>query len=309
MTEPPTTGRDNLRACLTMAAGMAFFAFEDLFLRNSARALPPGQVLAMMGGAGGAVFWALAFSRGERVFHAGFRHPAVMLRNFGEGAGSLVYILSLASLPLSLNAALLQTAPLALTAGAALFLGETVGWRRWTAVVVGFAGAMLIVRPGTEGYQPAAIFTLMTVVLLTARDLATRRIPASVGTAQLTVWAYGAIAAAGFVLMAFDGQPVVMPARGLWDDLAGALVAGLLGYYAITAATRLGQASVVAPFRYTRLLFSFVLAVLVLGERPDALTLIGVAIIVGSGLYAFARAAARARAAVPPTDATAGKVR
>jgi drug/metabolite transporter (DMT)-like permease len=306
MTAPPTSGRDNLRACVLMAVGMAFFAFEDYFLRTAARGLPPGQVLALMGVAGGAVLWALAARRGERIVSAQFRHPAVVVRNLGEGVGSLVYILALASLPLSLNAALLQTAPLALTAGGALILGEVVGWRRWAAVVVGFAGAMLIVRPGSADYQPAAILTLMTVLLLTGRDLATRRVPATVGTAQLTVWAYGAIGSAGFVLMAFDGRPVAMPGPEIWDDLAGALASGLLGYYAITAATRLGEASVVAPFRYTRLIFSFLLAVVVLGERPDALTLIGVAVIVGSGLYAFARQAAHARATRGPASRRGG---
>jgi drug/metabolite transporter (DMT)-like permease len=303
MTAERTSGRDNLRACLMMAAGMGLFAFEDLFLRTAARGIPPGQVLAMLGFGGMAILTVLAVSRGERLVSPHIRHPAVVARNLGEGFGSLVYILALASLPLSLNAALLQTAPLVLTAGAAIFLGETVGWRRWTAVIVGFGGAMLIVRPGTDAFRPAVILTFLTVVLLVGRDLATRRIPAEVGTAQLTVWAYGAIGSAGLVLMAFDGLPAVWPRGADLASFAAALGSGLFGYYAVTAASRLGEASVVAPFRYTRLIVSFLLAFMVLGERPDGWTLTGVAIIVGSGLYAFARQAALAR--IRPDDGQA----
>ncbi len=288
---------DNLRACLMMAGGMACFAFEDLFLRRSALALPPGQVLASMGAAGALIFAVIARRRGHAILSRDLLLRPVMIRNIGEGAASMAFILALALLPLSLNAALLQTAPLTLTAGAALFLGEPVGWRRWAAVAVGFTGVLLIIRPGTEAFRWPVLLTLACVILLTARDLATRVVPAHVGTPQLTTWAYLAIIPAGIALMLALGQAPVAPKMANAGDLVAALLCGVVGYYLITAATRLGEASVVAPFRYARLVFSLLLAILVLGERPDHWMLLGVAIVIGSGLYTFAREAARRRGA------------
>ncbi|MFN0115740.1 MAG: DMT family transporter [Paracoccaceae bacterium] len=296
--------RSNLRACLAMTLGMAFFGAEDLFLRNSALALPPGQVLATMGAGGFLLFAALARQQGQPLVSRAFLHPTVMIRNLGEALASMAFILALSLLPLSLNAALLQAAPLVLTAGAALFLGERVGWRRWAAVGAGFGGVLLIVRPGTGDFQWPVLLTLFSVLMLTARDLATRRAPADIGTAQLTAWAYAAIVPAGLSLMLLMGQAPVRPQASSAVDLIGALLCGVFGYYAITAATRLGEASVIAPFRYTRLVFSLALAIVVLNERPDALTLAGAAIVIASGLYTFAREARRRRGAALRMDAS-----
>jgi drug/metabolite transporter (DMT)-like permease len=121
--------------------------------------------------------------------------------------------------------------------------------------------------------------------------------PADIGTFQLVTWAYIALVPAGLVLMVLAGDE---PGRVLptgWIDLTVALISGLFGYYAVTAATRLGEAAVIAPFRYTRLVFALMLAMLFLGERPGPAMLIGAALIIGSGLYTFTREQMRARAA------------
>lgn len=286
---------ENSRAALLMVGSMAFFAIEDLFLKRSAEAMPPGQVLALTGGAGALVFWALAARQRQPVWTREALRGMPLVRTLAEAAAAMLYILALAWAPLSMTAAILQASPLVVVAGAALFLGERVGWRRWVSILVGFAGVLVILRPWDAAFDPVGLLTVACVLVLAVRDLSTRVMPARIGTFQVAAWAYLGLVPAGVALMAGLGQPWVTPTPAQWGGLAGALVSGLFGYYAVVAAMRLGEVSVVAPFRYTRLVFSVLVAVIFLAERPDGWTLAGAAIVVGSGLYAFARERARKR--------------
>jgi drug/metabolite transporter (DMT)-like permease len=297
---PAPRATDNSRAALMMVASMAFFAVEDLFLKRSAEALPPGQVLALTGGAGALVFWALAASRRQPILTVEALRGVALLRTLAEAAAAVLYILALALAPLTMTSALLQASPLVVVAGAALFLGETVGWRRWASILVGFAGVLVILEPWDASFDPTGLLTVACVLVLAVRDLATRVMPVRIGTFQVATWAYLGLVPAGVALMAGMGQGFVWPTPGQWAGLGGALVSGLFGYYAVVAAMRLGEVSVVAPFRYTRLVFAMVVAMIFLGERPQGSTLLGAAIVVGSGLYAFARERARKRASLMP---------
>lgn len=288
---------DNAAATLMMVGSMAAFAVEDLFLKRAAMALPPGQVIAMMGAGGVLVFWLFAALKRQPILTLRALRGAPLLRALSEAGATMLYITALALIPLSINSALLQASPLVVTMGAALVLGERVGWRRWTAIAVGFAGVLIVLQPWNAAFQAAGLLTVLCVVVLAARDLSTRAMPVDIGTFQLVTWAYLALVPAGLVLMALggDGFAPIDPTR--WFDLALALMSGLIGYYAVTAATRLGEAAVIAPFRYTRLVFALVLAMLFLGERPGPAMLLGAALIIGSGLYTFTRERMRARAA------------
>lgn len=295
---PPraTDAADNSRAALLMVGSMAFFAVEDLFLKRSAEALPPGQVLALTGAAGACVFWALAAGQRQSVVSRDALRGMALVRTLAEAGAAMLYIVALALAPLTMTSALLQASPLVVVAGAALFLGEKVGWRRWASILVGFLGVLVILKPWDADFDPTGLLTVACVVLLAARDLATRVMPTRIGTFQVATWAYLGLVPAGTALMAGMGQSFVVPTPGQWAGLGGALVAGLFGYYAVVAAMRLGEVSVVAPFRYTRLVFAMVIAMIFLGERPEASTLLGAALVVGSGLYAFGRERARKRA-------------
>ncbi len=285
----PSPAAENSRAAALMIGSMAFFAVEDLFLKRVAEALPPGEVLALTGGVGGLVFWALAARRRERVLSMDALRGVPLLRSLSEAGAAMLYIVALALAPLSMTAALLQASPLVVVAGAALFLGETVGWRRWASVVVGFIGVLVILSPWNADFDPTGLLTVGCVLVLAVRDLSTRLMPARIGTFQVSAWAYLGLVPSGILLMAIMGQGFVWPSPMQWAGLGGALVAGLFGYYAVVAAMRLGEVSVVAPFRYSRLVFSVALAMIFFGERPDLSTYIGAAIVVASGLYAFAR--------------------
>lgn len=297
---PPAAGEpmsqfhssQNLRGIALMAASMALFAAEDMFLKFSAQGLPTGEILLITALFGWAFFSGLARSEGRRTVTRAALHPAVLLRCAGEMVGTMAYITALASVPLATVSAVLQAMPLAVTMGAALFMGEKVGWRRWTAIATGFAGVLLVIRPGLDGFRPAALWVLVTVGGLGLRDLASRAIPAETSTAQVSAWGLASVTALGALMLAF--QTPVLP--GLWQSamLFGVILFGTAGYWAITAATRTGEVSVVSPFRYTRLIFAITIGALVFAEYPDGLTLLGAAVIIGSGLYSFARERARA---------------
>ena len=284
---------DNTRATLLMVGSMLGFAFEDLFLKRAASVLPPGQVIAMMGAAGAACFWLVAWRRGEPILCRAALSAPALIRAVSEAVATVLYVTALALIPLSINSALLQASPLVVTMAAAVFLREPVGWRRWSAILVGFTGVLVILRPFGESFEIAGLLTVACVIVLAARDLATRVMPASIGTFQLTTWAYLGMVPAGLILMVISRTLPQTPDPARLLDLTGALVTGLVGYWAVTAAMRLGEVSVVAPFRYTRLVFSMILAMVFLGERPDALTYAGSALIIGSGLYTFWREARR----------------
>jgi len=281
---------ENLRGSVLMVLAMAGFALEDMFIKRLAEAMPVGQIIMAIGLGGAAIFAAICARRGRRLFTRDLLARPVLLRNTGEMAGTMCFVTAIALTPLSSASAILQATPLAVTLGAALFLGEPVGWRRWSAILVGFAGVLMVVRPGLAGFAPASLFAVGAVIGLALRDLATRAVPAAISSMQLSAYAFATLVPTGAILLAF-GEGAVMPAAVQLRDLGLALGCGVAAYYAIVAAMRVGEVAVVTPFRYTRLVFALVIGVAVFAERPDAWTLAGAAVIVASGLYTLMREA------------------
>ena len=295
---------DNLRGSILMVLAMLGFAIEDMLIKQMAGALPTGQILAMLGLGGGIIFAMACRMQGESLLGRDVMHPMVLLRNVGEVFGTVGYVSAVVLTPISSASAIFQATPLFVTLGAALFLQESVGWRRWAAIAVGFCGVLLIIRPGLDAFQPASLFAVQGVIFLGIRDLATRRIPRSVSSMRLSTYAFAVIVPTGLILMAIMGDQFIIPSGTDTYRVAGSVAAGVLGYYALVTATRLGDMSHIAPFRYARLVFALIVGTTVFGERPDAATLIGAAIIVGSGTYAAIREGQRRRASL----ATAGAI-
>ena len=280
---------DNLRGAVLMALAMAGFAVEDMFIKLLADALPVGQILVLLGLGGALAFGVIAHRNGQAVLSPALLTRALLLRNTAELIGTIGFVLGFVLGSLATASAILQAAPLFVTLGAVLFLGEKVGWRRWSAIAVGFFGVLLIVRPGLSAFEPASLFALIGVIGLAGRDLATRVIPRTVSSTQISSWAFAMLVPAGLFLMAAMQEPPVLPDLLQAATLGAALGVGVLAYYAIVASMRVGELSFVTPFRYTRMLFALIVAMLVFGERPDALTLIGAAIIVAAGLFTLWR--------------------
>ena len=284
-------GSENFRAALLMIASMVFFAFEDMFIKLLTAQMPYAQVLRLIGVIGGLSFWAVLRLRGGRLFTRDLCNPALVLRNLGEALGSVLFVSALALGELAPTAAIMQALPLVIVMGAALFLGEPVGWRRWSAIGAGFFGVLLVIRPGIDGFSATSLLALLAVLCFAARDIVTRRVPAHVHSLQLSASAFLGLALVSIPMALVLGQRPVLPDAWQWLQVAGCLTVGVLGYGLLVSATRLGEASALAPYRYVRLVFALVLALIVFHERPDTLTLLGAAVIVASGAYAMWREA------------------
>lgn len=292
---------ENRKAAIMMIGAMGAFAFEDLFLKQAAGTMPPGQVLVMNGLIGGFTFVALALRNREPVFSLRALRGIALVRNLAEAVAAYTYLYALAVVPLALVAALLQATPLVVTAGAALFLGETVGWRRWSAIIAGFIGVLIILDPWSSGFSLTSIALLFSVAALALRDLVTRRLPADLGTMSVSAWGVLASVPAGFALMWTHGTSFAWLDGASWTLLLSAVCFGVIGYYMVIEAMRIGEVSAVAPFRYSRLVFAVILAMIFLGESLTLNVIIGSAVVILSGVYMFARA--RIRKARLPEEA------
>ncbi|MEL7151606.1 MAG: DMT family transporter [Pseudomonadota bacterium] len=284
---------NNTKAIVLMIGAMAAFALVDMFVKLASATQSAGQIIALTSAATFCLFAAWELRLGGRLFRRDALNPVLLIRSAGEVIGSIGIVMALALAPLASVAALGQAQPLAVTLGAALFLGETVGWRRWLAVALGFLGVLIIMRPGLGDFDPNLLWVLLYIFGLAARDLASRRIPGHVSTQFAVAWAMLPMALAGALMMPFQEGWHPVDGLGLFY-LTGVTLAAAAALWMITTALRTGEVSSVAPFRYTRILFALVIAFVVFSEVPDMFTLAGAALIVGSGLYAFFRERQRA---------------
>lgn len=277
---------DNQRGAVFMVASMAGFAIEDVFLKAAVKFVPLGEALALYGALGLLAFVALTLWRGEPVFAPAFLSRPILIRSGFEVTGRLFYALAFTLTPLTSATAILQATPLLVVAGAALVFGEKVSLSRWLAILCGFAGVLLILRPGFDGYSALSLLAVVGMIGFAGRDLATRAAPPALSNMQLGVAGFTMLTLVGIGLLVVKGGGhwPTWPIAGL---LSGATVSGVAAYYALTIAMRTGEVGAVTPFRYTRLVFALILGVAVFGERPDALVLLGSAIVVGSGVFAL----------------------
>ncbi|SLN42394.1 Riboflavin transporter [Pseudoruegeria aquimaris] len=278
----------NLRGILLMIAAMAGFALADMFIKLATATLPSGQILMVMGAGGAALFATLCLYRRIPMASKAFFHPMILTRNLSEAVGGASFVTAFALTDLSTTSAIMQASPLIITMGAALFLHEPVGPRRWFAIGLGFLGMLIVIRPGLSGFEAASLFAVAGVVALSIRDLATRATPDHIPTPLMAVYAFLLLVPTGAAILPFEGPPAWPDGTtSLW--LGAMILFAFLGYFAVTASVRSGALGVIAPFRYSRIVFAMILGIAVFGERPDGFTWLGTALIVGSGLYAFLR--------------------
>ena len=283
--------RATLRGCALMTASMACFACEDALIKSLGGRVPAAQIIWMLGLGGTFALGALLLARGRALWAPGLGGRRVALRTLADAAGAAMFVPALVLVPLATASAVIQATPLVVALGAALFLGQRVGPRRWAAIAAGFGGVLLILRPGGAAFDPAVLLAVGGMLALAVRDLATRGLPPTLSGMHLSMLAFAAIVPAGAALQLALGQPVVAPTAPQWAILGGCLAFGLTGYVAIVGATRAGDIAVVSSFRYARMLFALALAALFFGERPDAATLAGIAVVVAAGLYTLVREA------------------
>lgn len=210
-----------------------------------------------------------------------------ILRAFCLMASTACNLTAVTLLPLTVTGSIAFTMPLMLSALSVPLLGESVGWRRWTAIVVGFLGIIIIVRPGTEAFHPAALLTLAAALFTALYFLLTRKLARhdSIATQQLYS---GLVATICFAPLAF--------LQWTWptDSVGWALffligTFGFVGHQLSTTAHSLAPAALLAPFAYTQIVWLTAVSWLVFEQPPDVWIFVGAPIIIGSGLYIWLR--------------------
>ena len=279
---------DNQRGAALMIASMTAFTLNDACMKALGAELPLFQAIFLRGVLASVALYGLVRFYGRLSLPVGAKDRwLVALRTACEVGAAFFFISALFNMPIANVTAILQALPLTVTLAGAVFLREPVGWRRWLAILVGFAGVVLIVRPGTDGFTLYSVYALLAVVCVTVRDLAARRMSAGVPSttaaffAALGVAVLGAIGSIGSEWVAVSAGSV-----GLLVLATGFLVVAIL---TSVMTMRVGDLAVVTPFRYTSLLVALILGLVVFGEWPDALTLIGAGVIIAMGLFTIWR--------------------
>jgi len=285
----------NLRGILAMTAATSVFIVNDMLMKLVAETAQPVQAIGVRGVF--ATLWvglALAWSGAWRQL-GGLSDGRIVLRTGIEVVGTFAYLLALFHIPIGVATAINLAVPLALTALAVIFLKEDVRWRRWAAVIAGFVGVLLVIRPLPGEFNLWSWLVLGATFLHAARDLLTRLVPQRIPSLIITFATAAAVAIAGCGWAAVQGwQPMSSREIGL-IALASVLVAA--GYQLVIVAMRVGEVSVVGSFRYSSIVWALLIGWIVWGEVPDLWGAVGIAIIVGSGLYILHRESVRAERA------------
>ena len=280
---------DNLRGILLMCASMLAFVLNDTLVKAVTHAgMPLFQAITLRGMVATLALLVIAWrSGGLNLWPAGRDRVYLGLRTVGEIGASLFFLLALVHMPLANLSAIMQSLPLAVTLAAAALLGAPIGWRRLVAISVGFVGVMIIIRPGAAEFDQWSLMGLGSVAFVVLRDLATRQFSRSLPSTTGAIWASLSVMLMGLAGIAFQGwQPVSLTGVA---EILGAAAFLIIGYISAIKVMRVGDLGVVAPFRYTSLLWAIVMGWLLFGTLPDGWTVLGSAIVVASGLYMLVR--------------------
>jgi drug/metabolite transporter (DMT)-like permease len=279
---------ENLRGILLMCASMAAFTINDTFMKSVTVTLPLYQTITLRGliavvGLGLLVILSRAYR-----FRLNRRDGwLILLRSLADVAATITFLTALLHMPLANLSAILQALPLFITLAAALIYGDKIGWRRMTAILVGLIGVLIIIRPGTEGFDRWALLGIASVACVVVRDLSVRPIQGELPSALVALGAAVAVTTMGVIGAGLQGvEPMTLTEAG---KVLGAGLFLIVGYLTSVMAMRNGDIGLVAPFRYTSLLWAIALGFLVFGNLPDGWTLFGATIVVGAGIFTLLR--------------------
>lgn len=282
----------NIQGAIYMVLAMFGFTVNDLFVKIIGLSLPLFEIIAVRGlfiCFFLALWWLFMRAKHRNPAPPSLHHwPKILFRALMEVLATIAFLMGLVRIPFADVSAVMQSLPLAVTAGAVVFLGEVVGWRRWAAILVGFVGVLIIIRPGTLSFDPAILLIVLSVVFAAARDLVTRTLPKQVDSYWVTVAT--AVMVVVFAVVATSTtaqwQVVTLKQYALMLSAAAFLI---VGYQCIIKAMRVGEVASVTPFRYSSLLWAVAFGYFLFGEVPDTYTVLGSVLVVGTGLFAWYR--------------------
>lgn len=276
-----------LRAGLFMVLAMASFVTNDTCIKTIGQSLPVGEIVAIRGTLSTLFIAAVCARQGVLGHWSLILTGPVLARAMLDLIGTLLFVTSLMHMQIANLTAIMQAVPLAVAFLSAVFLGERVGLGRWTAIVMGFIGVLMIVKPSPSSFTAYEGFALTIVFSLGCRDIITRRIPARVPTLIVALANAVFVSAGGLAMSLFEG----FIAPQVWQ-LGLLLLASLFlasGYTFMVATLRLGDLSATAPFRYSILVFAILSGALIFGEFPDRIAILGMILIAATGLIAAHR--------------------
>lgn len=278
---------DNQRGALFMILSMTLFTLNDACMKTVGQHLPLFQALFLRGIGTSLCLLLIARHMGHLRFDIARRDwGLIALRTGAEAAAAWFFLTALFYMPMGNVSAILQSLPLTVTL-ASWMLGEPVGWRRFLAIGIGFIGVLLIVQPGSAGFTHYSVYALLSVLCVTIRDLAARRMSRQVPSVLIALAAaFGVCLFAGAGSLFVEWQTIDLT-TGL--ALGGAMLFVIGGYVFSVSAMRVGEIGFVAPFRYTSLVVALILGFLIFNEWPDGLTLTGAGIVVATGLFTLYR--------------------
>ena len=278
----------NLTGALYMSLSMAAFTINDVFVKLAAETVPLFQLVFLRGIVTTALLAvAVHLTGGLRFEIPHGDRGKVAWRTVAEVAAMVAFLTALINMPIANATAILSALPLAVTLGAAVFLRHPVGWRRLSAIGIGFLGVMLIVQPGTDGFNAYALFALLAVVIITGRDLVTRTFSAEVPSMTVAVITAGGVCVFGGVMSIFTPWVALAPREVLLILAASVFIIG--GYVFSIMVMRIGEIGFTAPFRFSALIFALILGLLVFGEWPNGLAMTGAVVVVATGLFTLWR--------------------
>ncbi len=273
----------NRRGIVCMVGAMACFVTNDALVKFASQSMPSGQLIFIRGLMSVLLVLGLAHALGATASLREATRGWVAGRAVVDAIATMLYLGSLFHLPIGNATAINLAAPLFMTLFAAIFMAERVRGARWLAVCAGFLGVLLVIQPRAEGFNYYALVCLVGTLFHAARDLMTRRIHAGIPSILITLATAVAVTVVSGAWSLLQGWR----AFGLFEfgllALASVFLTG--GYYFIISSMRHGEMTLVAPFRYSGLLFALMLGYLVWGEVPNTLAWSGIVLLIASGLY------------------------
>ncbi len=267
----------------------------DAFAKLAGAEIPVGQILGFRFGVQAAILLPLALALGVMARQSPARIGGHLLRAALILAATGFFFSALRVMPIADAIAIFFVEPFILTLLGAVFLQESIGWRRLLACAVGFAGALLVIRPSFAAFGLTALLPLGTALCFALYMILTRRSGRDLHPVAQQAWtALAAIALIGPILVAFDGSglPVfdpVMPRGRYWAFLLGVGLLASLSHLMISGALRFAPAASIAPLQYLEIISATALGYLIFADLPDRQTMLGIAIIIGSGLFVILR--------------------
>jgi drug/metabolite transporter (DMT)-like permease len=278
---------ENMRCISYMIIAMAGFAIEDAIIKQLSNSMPISQILILIGIGGLVIFSLAARYWAIRILSAEIKNPRFLIRSLCELAAAISFVTAIVEGSLSISSAIIQATPLAVVIGGAFFLKQQVSGLSWALVLTGFIGVLMVTQPGLEGFKPATLFAVAAVFFLAIRDIITRSISDSIPVITISFWAFFASLSAGLITVPFF-EPFQVPSSKDVLLVTASVCTASFAYCAVVLATRAGEISVVAPFRYTRLLFALGLSVVFFDENINGLMLLGSVLIATSGVLMLA---------------------